>query len=55
MKIYLKRLFTVVFTVLVIAMFSGCTSTTPFSGNSYQDDFSGPVLSGGSVGSSGSR
>ena len=37
MKSYMKRLFTVVFAVLVIAIFSGCSSTTPDSGASYQE------------------
>ena len=46
MKIYMKRLYTLVFTVLVIAMFNGCTSTTPDYGGSYQEDPSGPFYSG---------
>ena len=41
MKNYMKRLFSVVFAVLVIAMFSGCTSTSPYSGSSYQEEPSG--------------
>lgn len=40
MKIYIKNIFTIVFAVLVIAMFSGCTSTTPYSGDSYQGEAS---------------
>lgn len=44
MKTYMKRLFTVVFTVLVFAMFSGCTSTTPSSGSTYQGDPSGTIV-----------
>jgi len=42
----MKRLYTVVFTVLVIAMFSGCTSTTPYSGGFYPEDPSAPCYIG---------
>ena len=46
MKIYMKSLYTAAFTVLVIAMFSGCTSTTPDYGGSYQEDSSAPFYRG---------
>ena len=51
----MKRLFTVVFAVLIVVMFSGCTSTTPHSGISYQGDASGEIDGGsGTWGTGGS-